>query len=68
MTKNINLDAALHAQTLGEHIRVQMDKLLELVRESTELYTEHARFINELAESVQNEQTDDSQDQKAPEV
>ncbi len=38
----------LHARQLGEHIRVQMNSLLQVVHHSTEIYQQHANYIYKL--------------------
>ena len=58
-SKQANIALLQHSQRIAEHLRTQMDILLEVVRSSTELYTEHVRFMGQVFEQAgQNNEED----------
>ena len=61
--KLANLELLRHSQRLAEHLRTQMDILLEVVRSSTELYTEHVRFIGQV---IEQQKERDNEDKDSP--
>ena len=51
VSEQIRIELMLHSQRLAEHVRTQMDIVLEVVRSSTDLYTEHVAFMHKLVGS-----------------
>ena len=67
-SKLANLELLQHSRRLAEHLRTQMDILLEVVRSSTELYTEHVRFMGQVVEQQQGREDEENQNSPAEEV
>lgn len=63
------IELITHSQRLAEHMRVQMEELLEVVRNTTTLYTEHTQYMELLLAQMNEEKgNDEEEDTPAPEV
>lgn len=66
--KLANLELLQHSQRLAEHLRTQMDILLEVVRSSTEVYTHHVQFINQIIEQQKGRDNAKNEDSSTEEI